>query len=127
MADETRPGSMPVSGPSGWKNSAPEKFLLTSMDRDGTKTGYDLGLTRAISDLSVDSRDRLGRRRKLGSHLPGICRGKCQRGVSRLNLSLPGILSGRMQEVFAQPRHSRAAMNRYRGLHTLIPLFYLPP
>jgi cyclase len=30
------------------------EILLTSMDRDGTKTGYDLGLTRAISDrLSI--------------------------------------------------------------------------
>ena len=26
------------------------EILLTSMDRDGTKSGYDLGLTRAISD-----------------------------------------------------------------------------
>jgi len=26
------------------------EILLTSMDRDGTKAGYDLGLTRAISD-----------------------------------------------------------------------------
>jgi cyclase len=30
------------------------EILLTSMDRDGTKAGYDLGLTRAISDrLSI--------------------------------------------------------------------------
>ncbi|MDY6843372.1 MAG: imidazole glycerol phosphate synthase subunit HisF [Thermodesulfobacteriota bacterium] len=27
------------------------EFLLTSMDRDGTKEGYDLELTRAISDM----------------------------------------------------------------------------
>jgi cyclase len=26
------------------------ELLLTSMDRDGTKTGFDLALTRAISD-----------------------------------------------------------------------------
>ncbi|HCW88769.1 MAG TPA: imidazole glycerol phosphate synthase subunit HisF, partial [Marinobacter sp.] len=26
------------------------ELLLTSMDRDGTKVGFDLGLTRAISD-----------------------------------------------------------------------------
>jgi cyclase len=26
------------------------EILLTSMDRDGTKSGYDLGLTRAVSD-----------------------------------------------------------------------------
>ena len=29
---------------------APAKFLLTSMDRDGTGKGFDLALTRAISD-----------------------------------------------------------------------------
>ena len=27
------------------------EFMLTSMDRDGTKNGYDLELTRAVSDL----------------------------------------------------------------------------
>ena len=32
------------------KNGAGE-ILLTSMDRDGTKTGYDLELTRAIANL----------------------------------------------------------------------------
>ncbi len=26
------------------------EILLTSMDRDGTKSGYDLALTRAVSD-----------------------------------------------------------------------------
>jgi cyclase len=26
------------------------EILLTSMDRDGTKVGYDLGLTRAVAD-----------------------------------------------------------------------------
>ena len=31
------------------KNGAGE-ILLTSMDKDGTKSGYNLGLTRAISD-----------------------------------------------------------------------------
>ena len=28
----------------------PVKLLLTSMDRDGTKAGYDIALTRMISD-----------------------------------------------------------------------------
>jgi cyclase len=32
------------------KNGAGE-ILLTSMDRDGTKTGYDLELTRKVSNL----------------------------------------------------------------------------
>ena len=29
---------------------APGEILLTSMDRDGTKAGYDIALTRAIAD-----------------------------------------------------------------------------
>jgi cyclase len=29
------------------------EILLTSMDRDGTKTGYDIPLTRAIADVTV--------------------------------------------------------------------------
>lgn len=36
-------------GVRGWELGAGE-ILLTSMDRDGTKDGYDLELTRAISD-----------------------------------------------------------------------------
>jgi cyclase len=37
------------------------EILLTSMDRDGTKLGYDLELTRRSSTASA-SRDRVGRR-----------------------------------------------------------------
>ena len=37
-----------------WAKRAAElgagEILLTSMDRDGTKAGYDLGLTRAVAD-----------------------------------------------------------------------------
>ena len=40
--------------PSAWAREAAERgageILLTSMDRDGTKEGYDLPLTRAVSD-----------------------------------------------------------------------------
>ncbi len=39
------------------------EILLTSMDRDGSKAGFDLELTRAIADASDDPRDRLRRRR----------------------------------------------------------------
>ena len=39
------------------------EILLTSMDRDGTRAGYDLALTRAVADAVGDPGDRLGRRR----------------------------------------------------------------
>jgi cyclase len=38
------------------------ELLVTSMDRDGTKGGYDLALTRAIADAVSMPGDRLGGR-----------------------------------------------------------------
>ena len=35
------------------------EILLTSMDRDGTKAGFNLPLTRAVADAVADSRHRL--------------------------------------------------------------------
>jgi cyclase len=55
----THGGRNPTAMDAGEWAERMEKFgageiLLTSMDRDGTKAGYDLGLTRAISDrLSI--------------------------------------------------------------------------
>jgi imidazole glycerol-phosphate synthase subunit HisF len=55
----THGGRMPTGIDAGEWAERMEKFgageiLLTSMDRDGTKAGYDLSLTRAISDrLSI--------------------------------------------------------------------------
>jgi len=58
------------------------EILLTSMDRDGTKAGFDLGLTRAISDaVSV----------------PVIASG----GVGNLQHLADGILQGRADAVLA--------------------------
>jgi cyclase len=42
------------------------EILLTSMDRDGTKGGYNLPLTRAIADAVDHPGDRLGRGRHAG-------------------------------------------------------------
>ena len=49
MADETRPIWTRWNGPFAMELGAGE-ILLTSMDADGTKDGYDLELTRAISE-----------------------------------------------------------------------------
>jgi cyclase len=43
------PASMRWSGPARWR-ARRGRDLLTSMDRDGTKSGFDLELTRAVSD-----------------------------------------------------------------------------
>ncbi|CAD84554.1 MULTISPECIES: imidazole glycerol phosphate synthase subunit HisF [Nitrosomonas] len=58
------------------------EILLTSMDRDGTRSGFDLTLTRAISD-SVD--------------LPVIASG----GVGHLDHLVEGILAGHADAVLA--------------------------
>ena len=58
------------------------ELLLTSMDRDGTKIGFDLGLTRAISDaVSV----------------PVIASG----GVGELQHLADGVTDGRADAVLA--------------------------
>ena len=58
------------------------EILLTSMDRDGTKSGFDLGLTRAVSD-SVP--------------VPVIASG----GVGKLEHLAEGIEAGRADAVLA--------------------------
>ena len=37
-------------GHARWRERGAGEILLTSMDRDGTKSGFDLALTRAVSD-----------------------------------------------------------------------------
>ncbi len=58
------------------------EILLTSMDQDGMKNGFDLGVTRAISDA-------------LG--IPGIASG----GVGELQRLADGILEGDARAVLA--------------------------
>ena len=50
MAAARPPGSTPSTGRGAWTDSGAGEILLTSMDRDGTKSGFDLELTRAVSD-----------------------------------------------------------------------------
>jgi cyclase len=58
------------------------EFMLTSMDRDGTKEGYDLRLTRAVSDLV---------------NIPMIASG----GVGTLEHLYEGLTDGRADAVLA--------------------------
>jgi imidazole glycerol-phosphate synthase subunit HisF len=58
------------------------EILLTSMDGDGTKQGYDLGVTRAISDAVS---------------IPVIASG----GVGNLQHLVDGILQGHADAVLA--------------------------
>ena len=58
------------------------EILLTSMDRDGTKSGFDLGLTRAVSDAVP---------------VPVVASG----GVGNLDHLVQGIVQGRADAVLA--------------------------
>ncbi len=58
------------------------EILLTSMDRDGTKAGFDLGLTRAVSDAV---------------HVPVIASG----GVGTLDHLVDGVKQGHASAVLA--------------------------
>ena len=58
------------------------EILLTSMDRDGTKVGFDLGLTRAIADAV---------------HVPVITSG----GVGNLDHLVDGVQKGHASAVLA--------------------------
>jgi cyclase len=58
------------------------EFMLTSMDRDGTKEGYDLRLTRTVSDLV---------------NIPVIASG----GVGTLEHLYEGLTDGRADAVLA--------------------------
>ncbi|MCO4784984.1 imidazole glycerol phosphate synthase subunit HisF [Marinomonas atlantica] len=58
------------------------EILLTSMDRDGTKNGFDLGVTRAISEAV---------------HVPVIASG----GVGNLQHLVDGVIEGKADAVLA--------------------------
>ena len=64
------------------------EILLTSMDADGTKNGYDLAITRAVSEsvgipvIASGGDD--------GAHPRRVYRRVCRRRSGRLHLPLPG-------------------------------------
>ena len=50
MAAATAPVWTWSIGRAGWREFGAGEILLTSMDRDGTKSGFDIDLTRAVAD-----------------------------------------------------------------------------
>ena len=64
------------------------EILLTSMDRDGARTGFDLALTRAVVDavdVPVIASGGVG---SLADLVDGIARGRRRRGARRVDLPL---------------------------------------
>ena len=79
------------------------EILLTSMDRDGTLSGYDLALTRAVSDAVS---------------IPVIASG----GVGKLEHLLAGVVDGRASAVLAASifhdgTHSVGEVKRFLAAH----------
>jgi cyclase len=79
------------------------EILLTSMDRDGTLSGYDIALTRAVSDAVP---------------IPVIASG----GVGQLEHLLAGVVEGRASAVLAASifhdgTHSVGEVKRYLAAH----------
>jgi len=79
------------------------EILLTSMDRDGTLSGYDIALTRAVSDAVS---------------IPVIASG----GVGKLEHLLAGVVEGRASAVLAASifhdgTHAIGEVKQYLGTH----------
>ena len=62
------------------------EILLTSMDRDGTKQGFDIALTRAVADAVSGPGDRVRRRRHARAPGRGRPRRPRERRARRLDL-----------------------------------------
>ena len=81
------------------------EILLTSMDRDGTKSGFDLELTRAVSDavpVPVIASGGVGNLQHLAD---GVTTGRAS-GAGRQHLPLRPAYGARVQAVHGRAGHS---------------------
>ena len=78
------------------------EILLTSMDRDGTKIGFDNLLTRAVAEAVSDPGHRLRRRRQSAAlgRRGEARRGRCRAG--RFDLSLRRVLDRRGEAFYGR-------------------------
>ena len=82
------------------------EILLTSMDRDGTKAGFDLELTRAIADAVSVPVIASGGVGTLDHLVEGVKRGPCQRRAGGLDLPLRDVHDRRGQAPHGRRGHS---------------------
>ncbi len=82
MAVVNQPALMRLSGAKKMESYGAGEILLTSMDQDGMKNGFDLGVTRAVSEAV---------------NIPVIASG----GVGNLQHLADGILLGKADAVLA--------------------------
>ena len=75
------------------------EILLTSMDCDGTKDGYDHRPDPRRGGCGLDPGHRFGRRRQSGASLRRLHQGRRQRLPGGFHLPLPGIHHRRSQAI----------------------------
>ena len=98
------PASTPWRGPSEAEQLGAGEILLTSMDRDGTREGFDLELTRAVTDavdVPVIASGGVGTPR---APRRGRARGRGRRGARRVDLPLRRAHRRRGQAGARRPR-----------------------
>ena len=88
------------------------EILLTSMDRDGTRQGFDLPLTQAIADG-----DRLRRRRQSRPSRRRHSSGPCHRGAGGVDLPFRGIYHSPSQGPHGACRAADAARSLTTPCH----------
>ena len=84
------------------------EILLTSMDRDGTKAGYDIALTRAIADAVRAPVIASGGVGTLDHLVEGIRDGHATRRACRLDLPFRHLHDRRGQGAYGRGRACRA-------------------
>ena len=83
------------------------EILLTSIDRDGTRSGFDCELTAAVSSRGVDSGHRLRRRRHVRSLRRGLYLGPRRCRARRVDLSFLGARRCRVEGIHPGSRRAR--------------------
>jgi len=99
-ADAARPASTRSNGRGAWSATRRE-ILLTSMDRDGTKDGFDIALTRTVSEAVA---------------VPVIASG----GVGNLQHLVDGVLDGHATRAGGQHLHFGNSRSGRQSLHGLL-------
>ena len=90
------------------------EILLTSMDRDGTKAGFDIALTRAVADASDVPVIASGGVGDLDHLVAGIARRRYG-GARRLDLSFRTAYDPGSQGIHGRSRHPHAARSVETG------------
>ena len=93
------------------------EILLTSMDRDGTRSGFDLALTSAVSTVRRRAGDRLGRRGHARGFSGCVRRRPCRCGAGRFHLSRRDSGPRRAEALSGFARRAGAAEPDDHSLH----------